>query len=123
MYTRRHLVDEITKDYIKLARIKGMRYRDIMLKHIFRNAFVPLSQSLPYNLILTISGSMLVEVFFSIPGMGPLMQIALSRYDTNVVQALVVIYASLGIFSVFLGDLLMTVVDPRITLNRKGQAR
>ena len=118
------MIDEINKDYIKLARVKGMSSKDIMVKHVLRNAFVPLAQYLPASLLLTISGSLLAERFFSVPGMGPLMTDAINRYDTNIVQALVILYATMGIIGVFLGDVLMMIVDPRITLtDKEGGAR
>ena len=68
-------------------------------------------------------GSLLMERFFSVPGMGPLLTDAIQRYDLNVVQTLVIFYAVLGIAGVFLGDVLMMVIDPRITLTGKEEAR
>ena len=64
-----------------------------------------------------------MERFFSVPGMGPLLTDAIQRYDLNVVQTLVIFYAVLGIAGVFLGDVLMMVIDPRITLTGKEEAR
>lgn len=123
LWTRRYMVDEINKDYIKLAKIKGMSTKTIMRKHVLRNAFVPLAQYLPGSFISTIGGSILVERFFSVPGMGPLLTDAVNRFDVNVVQALVILYASLSIVGVFLGDVLMMVIDPRITLADEGGTR
>lgn len=123
LWTRRYMIDEINKDYIKLARVKGMSTKKIMLRHVLRNAFVPLAQYLPASLLSTIGGSLLTERFFSVPGMGPLLTDAINRYDTNVVQTLVILYASLGILGVFLGDVLMMIIDPRITLTSKGGTR
>ncbi|MEF9984505.1 MAG: ABC transporter permease [Oscillospiraceae bacterium] len=123
LWIRRYMVDEINKDYIKLARIKGLPTNTIMVKHILRNAFVPLAQYLPGSLMLTISGSLLVERFFSVPGMGPLLTDSINRYDTSVVQTLVILYAVLSILGVFFGDILMMLVDPRIRLTGKGGTR
>ena len=123
LWTRRFMVDELNKDYIKLAKIKGMKSSSIMFKHVLRNAFVPIAQNLPSYFLMTISGSVLVERFFSVPGMGPLLADAIARYDTNVVQALVMLYAALGVIGVFLGDVLMTIIDPRISLVGKGNTR
>lgn len=123
LWTRRYMVDELNKDYIKLARIKGMSYKTIMVKHVFKNAFVPLVQYIPASFLYTIGGSLLVERFFSVPGMGPLLTDSITRYDTNVVQTLAIIYAALGILGVFLGDVLMMLVDPRIKLTGKGGTR
>ena len=77
----------------------------------------------PQSILLTVGGSLLMERFFSVPGMGPLLTDAIQRYDLNVVQTLVILYAVLGIVGVFLGDVLMMVVDPRITLTGKEEAR
>lgn len=123
LWTRRYMVDESTKDYIKLARIKGMSTQSIMVKHILKNAFVPLVQYIPASIILTFGGTLLVERFFSVPGMGTLMVDAIQRYDTEVVQTCVMIYAFLGIIGVFLGDLAMTLFDPRIKLAGGGETR
>jgi oligopeptide transport system permease protein len=117
------MVDELNKDYIKLARMKGLSSKNIMIRHVFRNALVPLVQYLPTSFLMTIGGSLLVEKFFSVPGMGPLLADAVSRYDTNLVQALVLLYATLGVAGVFLGDLLMMLIDPRIKLEDKGGTR
>ena len=123
LWVRRYMIDELNKDYIKLARVKGLSSRSIMLKHVLRNAFVPIAQYLPQSMLLTIGGSLLVERFFSVPGMGPLLTDSIQRYDTNVVQTLVMLYASLSILGVFLGDVLMMIIDPRITLANKGGTR
>jgi len=123
IWTRRYMIDEINKDYIKLARVKGLPQKQIISKHVLRNAFVPLAQYLPATFLMTIGGSILVERFFSIPGMGPLLTDAFSRYDTAVLQTLVMLYAALGILGVFLGDVLMMIVDPRISLVGKGGTR
>lgn len=120
LWTRRYMVDEINKDYIKLARVKGLSQGQIMVKHVLRNAFVPLAQYLPASFLLTIGGSLLAERFFSVPGMGPLLTDAISRYDLNVVQTLVILYAALGVLGVFLGDVLMMIIDPRIKLTGSG---
>ena len=123
LWTRHYMVDELNKDYIKLARVKGTSSAGIMIKHVFKNAFVPLAQYVPASFLYTIGGSLLVERFFSVPGMGPLLTDAIVRYDVNVVQTLVVLYAVLGTLGVFLGDILMMLLDPRIKLTGKGGTR
>ena len=123
LWTRRYMVDELNKDYIRLARVKGMSSGAIMVKHVFKNAFVPLVQQIPASFLYTIGGSLLVERFFSVPGMGPLLTDSIIRYDVNVVQTLAILYATLGILGVFLGDILMMLVDPRIKLTGRGGTR
>lgn len=123
MWIRRYMVDELNKDYIKLARAKGMKNSVIMYKHVVRNAFVPIVQYLPANILFTIAGSIYVESLFSIPGMGGLLVMAIQRQDNTLVQALVLIYSTVGILGLFLGDILMAVCDPRIKLEKKEGAR
>lgn len=123
LWTRRYMVDELNKDYIRLARVKGMSSGSIMVKHVFKNAFVPLVQQIPASFLYTIGGSLLVERFFSVPGMGPLLIDSIIRYDVNVVQTLAILYATLGILGVFIGDILMMLVDPRIKLTGRGGTR
>ena len=123
MWMRRYMVDELNKDYVKLARAKGLKNSTIMVKHVLRNAFVPMAQYLPSAMLYTIAGSIYIESLYSIPGMGGLLVDVIQRQDNNVVQALVLIYSSIGILGLFLGDLLMAVLDPRIKLQKKGGAR
>ncbi len=123
MWIRRYMVDELNKDYVKLAKAKGLKNKSIMVKHVLRNAFVPMAQYLPSSLLYTISGSIYIESLYSIPGMGGLLVDAIQRQDNPLVQALVLIYSSIGIIGLFLGDILMVTLDPRITLEKKEGAR
>ena len=123
LWIRRYMVDELNKDYIRLARLKGLSTQQVMFKHVLKNAFVPMVQQLPVSILLTVGGSILVERFFAVPGMGPLLTDAIGRYDCNLVQAIVMLYASLGIIGLFIGDVLMTLIDPRIRLTSKGGSR
>ncbi len=123
MWIRRYMIDEINKDYVKLARAKGLKNRDIMVKHVLRNAFVPMGQYLPSAILFTIAGSIYIESLYSIPGMGGLLVDAIQRQDNTLVQALVLIYSSIGIFGLFLGDIFMAALDPRIKLDRQKGGR
>ena len=123
MWMRRYMVDELNKDYIRLAKAKGLDNKTIMVHHVLRNAFVPMAQYLPVSILLTISGSIYIESLYSIPGMGGLLVDAIQRQDNPLVQALVLIYASLGIIGLLTGDILMAIFDPRIKLANRGGAR
>lgn len=122
MWMRRYILDQMTKDYISFARAKGLSNKKLMVRHVVRNAFVPIAQYLPASVLMTISGSIYVESLFSIPGMGGLLIAAVQRQDNPLVQALVLIYSSIGILGLLLGDLLMALCDPRIKLGGKGGA-
>jgi len=123
LWMRRYMVDELNKEYIRLAKLKGLSTTQVMFRHVMKNAFLPMAQYLPYSILLTVGGSILVERFFSVPGLGPLLTDSINRYDTNVVQAIVMMYASLGVLGLFLGDMLMTLLDPRIKLTGKESTR
>jgi oligopeptide transport system permease protein len=116
MWIRRYMVDELNKDYIKLAKAKGLPEKLIMVRHVMRNAFVPMAQYLPAAILSTISGSIYIESLYSVPGMGGLLVDVIQRQDNPMVQALVLIFSSVGIIGLFLGDVLMAIFDPRIKL-------
>ncbi len=120
MWLRRYMVDEKNKDYVMLARIKGDSEGQIMFRHVFRNAFVPMVQYIPTSFLNTVIGSIYVESLFGIPGMGGLLVDVVKKQDNTMVQAIVLLFACVGIIGLLLGDLLMVVFDPRISLVRKG---
>ena len=123
MWLRRYMVDETNKDYIKLARAKGVPNSTIWFRHVFRNSVVPMVNLIPGSILLTISGSIYVESLYSIPGMGGLLVDVIKRQDNNMVLALVVIFAVMSILGLLLGDLLMAIVDPRISFTKKEGSR
>ena len=123
MWLRRYMVDESNKDYVKLVRAKGVPNAVISRRHVFRNAFVPLVQFIPTSVILTLMGSLYVESLYSIPGMGGLLVTAIQIQDNTLVQALVLIYASISILGLLAGDILMALLDPRISLGKKEGGR
>lgn len=123
MWMRRYMVDQLNMDYIRLARAKGMTSSQVAFRHIFRNALVPMVQSLPASLLFTISGSLYVESLFSINGMGGLLISAIQRQDNTLVQAMVLLYSVISVMGLLLGDLAMMLVDPRITFTQKGGSR
>ena len=123
MWRRRYMVDEMNKDYVRLARAKGVSGPNIMMNHVLRNAFVPMIQYIPTSLLYTICGSIYIESLYSIPGMGGLLVDVIGRQDNPMVQAIVMIYSCIGIVGLLLGDLLMGLIDPRISFVKKEGAR
>lgn len=123
MWLRRYMVDESNKDYIRLARAKGVPNGTISWRHVFRNAFVPMVQYIPNSILFTLMGSLYVESLYSVPGMGGLLVTAIKRQDNTLVQALVLIYAVISILGLLFGDILMGIVDPRISFAKKEGAR
>ena len=123
MWMRRYMVDQLNMDYIRLARAKGMTSTQVAFRHIFRNALVPMVQSLPASLLFTISGSLYVESLFSINGMGGLLVTSIQRQDNPLVQTMVLLYSVISVLGLLLGDIAMGLVDPRITFTKKGGSR
>lgn len=121
MWLRRYMVDESSKDYVQLAKIKGLSQNKIMFRHIFRNAFVPMVQYLPTSFLNTVIGSIYIESLYSIPGMGGLLVDVIKRQDNTMVQVIVLLFATVGIIGLILGDVAMVILDPRISFgSRKG---
>ena len=123
MWLRRYMVDETNKDYVKLATAKGLSGNKVFFKHVFRNAFVPMIQYLPTSFLNTVIGSIYIESLYSVPGMGGLLVQVIKKSDNTMVQAIVLLYATVGVIGLLLGDILMTVIDPRITLSKKEEGR
>ena len=122
MWIYRYMMDESNKDYVQLARAKGVPAGVISSRHIFRNAVVPMVQYIPTSILLTLMGSLYVESLYSVPGMGGLLVDAIKRQDNSLVQALVLVYTVISIFGLLLGDVVMSLMDPRIRLSEKGGA-
>lgn len=120
MWLRRYMIDQSNADYVKFARAKGLSQGEIFRKHILRNAIIPIVNGIPASIILCISGALITESAFAVPGMGKMLPDAIKSTNNNMVITLVFIFTALSIFSVLIGDLLMTVVDPRISLTSKG---
>ena len=91
MWIRRYMLDEMNKDYVRLARAKGVQSQKIMMRHVFRNAFVPMIQYIPSSIMYTICGSIYIESLYSVPGKGGLLVDVIGRQDNPMVLALVMI--------------------------------
>ena len=123
MWLRRYMIDESNKDYVRLAKAKGLSEGKVMFRHIFRNAFVPLVQYIPTAFLNTVIGSIYIESLYSIPGMGGLLVNVIKKHDNAMVQGIVLLYACVGVLGLLLGDLMMVMLDPRISLGRKAGDR
>ena len=120
MWTRRYMIDQSNADYVKFAKAKGLSESEIFNRHILKNAIIPIVNGIPGAIILCISGSVITESVFAIPGMGKMLPDSINLLNNNMVITLTFIYTTLSVFSVLAGDLLMTLVDPRIKLTEKG---
>ncbi len=113
---RSFFLDEIGQDYVRTARAKGVGENTIMFKHVLRNAMIPILTNVATILPGIFIGSFLIEVFFSIPGLGREVYLAVNRSDYPVIQAVTVYLAVLTMVINLITDVLYKFVDPRVTL-------
>ncbi|MDN3543132.1 MAG: ABC transporter permease [Roseateles asaccharophilus] len=113
---RTFFLDEIGHDYVRTARAKGLTEKTILLKHVLRNAMIPILTNVAVALPGVFVGSFLLEVFFSIPGLGREILLAVNRSDYPVIQAFAIYIAFLTMVVNLLTDLLYKLVDPRVVL-------
>ena len=112
---RSFLLDEIGQDYVRTARAKGVSERVVLLKHVLRNAMIPILTNIAIQVPTLFVGSFLLEVFFSIPGLGREIIVAVNRSDFPVIKAATVYLAMLTMVINLLADVLYKVVDPRVS--------
>ena len=113
---RSFFLDEINQDYVRTARAKGVDENRILFVHVLRNALIPILTNVATNLPGVFIGSFLIEVFFSIPGLGREVYTAVNRSDYPVIEAVTVYLAVLTMVINLLTDLLYKLVDPRVVL-------
>jgi peptide/nickel transport system permease protein len=113
---RTFMLDEINQDYVRTARAKGLSENRIMWLHVLRNASIPIITNLMANLPGLLLGAFLLERFFSIPGIGREVILAVERSDFPVIKAITVYTAFATMASNLLADLMYKAVDPRVQL-------
>jgi peptide/nickel transport system permease protein len=113
---RTFLLDEINQDYVRTARAKGVAETAVLLKHVFKNASIPVITSTVAAIPTLILGGLLIENFFGIPGLGSYTVDAINSQDFAVVRAMVFLGTLLYIVGLILTDLMYAVVDPRVRL-------
>ncbi len=118
-YQRGAMLEALSQDYIRAARAKGLSERRVIWRHALPNALLPTITLFGLQFPYLISGSVIIERIFNIPGMGHLTFDAFLQRDTPVVMAVVVLSAALTLVGLVLADVLYAVVDPRIALRSK----
>jgi peptide/nickel transport system permease protein len=113
---RSFFLDEIGQDYVRTARAKGLGENKILFKHVLRNALIPVVTNVSVQLPGIFVGSFLIEQFFSIPGLGREVLLAVNRSDYPVIQAITVYLAALTMIINLLADIAYKAVDPRVVL-------
>ena len=120
-WMRRYMVDQMNSDYVKFARSEGLSEREIFTKHIFKNAAIPVVHGIPGAITGALSGAIIMEQVYLIPGVGGLLVQAIGAYDNAVIVGVALFYGVLFIISAIAGDILMAVMDPRISYTSKAR--
>ena len=120
-YTRSSFAEVLTADFIRTARSKGLTELAIMLRHVFRNALIPMITVLLPQIPNLLTGSLFIEVVYGVPGLGKFFVTSIFNRDYPMIMGLVLLIALLWGLTYLITDILYTVIDPRIRLGeRKG---
>jgi peptide/nickel transport system permease protein len=114
-YVRSAVLDVIRLDYVTTARSKGLGERTVVLKHVVRNALIPVVTLVALQMPAVFGGAIVTEQIFRIPGIGSLLIDAILRNDTPVIMAVTFVFSCLVIFFNLMADLLYGWLDPRIS--------
>lgn len=119
--TRAELTEVLTSEFLLLARTKGLRRRQAVIRHAMRNSMVPLVPSIIYSFVGILSGSVIIERIYSIPGTGTvyIKALAPNAYDYNLLMFLTAMYTAIGLFAILIVDLTYGIIDPRIRMGGK----
>ncbi len=120
-WLRRYMIDQMNSDYVKFARSGGLSEGEIFRKHILKNAIIPIIHGIPASVLGALTGAIITERVYVVPGVGNLLTTAINAYDNGVIVGVALFYAVLSVTSVILGDILMSMVDPRISFTSKAR--
>jgi peptide/nickel transport system permease protein len=113
-YTRSAVLEVMRQDYVRTAHAKGLTERTVVMRHVLRNALVPVITVLGLQLPVVIGGTVIIESVYSIPGMGRYYISSINQLDFPVIQAINLVVATFTVFSILAVDLLYSVLNPRI---------
>ena len=120
-WMRRYMIDQMNSDYVKFARSGGLTEGEIFTKHIMKNASIPIIHGIPGSVLGALTGAIITERVYVVPGAGNLLTTAINQYDNGVIVGVALFYALLSVISIILGDILMSMVDPRISFATKDR--
>ena len=120
-WIRRYMIDQMNSDYVKFARSGGLSEGEIFSKHILKNAIIPIVHGIPGSFLGALVGAIITESVYVVPGTGNLLTKAINAYDNGVIVGVTLFYAILSVISIILGDILMSLVDPRISFSSKNE--
>ena len=120
-WLRRYMIDQMNSDYVKFARSGGLSEGEIFRKHILKNAIIPIVHGIPASVLGAMTGAIITERVYVVPGVGNVLTTAINAYDNGVIVGVALFYAILTVTSVIMGDVLMSMLDPRISFTSKAR--
>ena len=120
-WLRRYMIDQMNSDYVKFARSGGLSEGEIFRKHILKNAIIPIVHGIPASILSALTGAIITERVYVVPGVGNVLTKAINAYDNGVIIGVTLFYAVLSVAALILGDVLMTLMDPRISFTSKSR--
>lgn len=118
-WLRRYMIDQMNADYVKFARAEGLPEGNIFRSHVLKNAAIPIVHGIPASILGVLVGAIITERVYVVPGAGNLLTGAINFYDNGVIVGVTLFYACVSVASVILGDVLISVMDPRISFGQK----
>lgn len=115
-YLRSGIIETKQKDFVTLARAKGVSEGKVYTKHIFRNSILPIAAFFGYEITSLLGGSLFIETIYGYPGMGRLFLESISIRDFSVANVLILVFGMLSILGALLSDIILSIVDPRIRI-------
>ncbi|WP_292596291.1 ABC transporter permease [Mesotoga sp. UBA6090] len=118
-YTRNSIMDQMKNDYVQLALSKGLNLNSVLLRHVLKNALIPIITVLGMIAANILGGAIVIEQVFTLPGVGRLLINAITTRDLPLVQGMVLYIAFIIVVINFFIDVIYTVIDPRIRLDQR----
>ena len=118
-WLRRYRIDQMNADDVKVARSGGLSEGQIFRKHVLKNAIIPIVHGIPGSVLGALTGAIITERVYMVPGIGNVLTEAINKYDNGVIVGVALFYALLSVTSFILGDVLMSMMDPRISFTSK----
>ena len=121
-YLRGELIETLSSEYMLLARTKGLKKSQAVVRHAFRNSMVPLANIIIPMFTNIMGGSLVVETIFSVPGIGGIMKDAINANDYSLALGAMLFYSFISVATIFIVDISYGIIDPRIRLGAKKNA-
>lgn len=121
-FIRSEMLEVLGQDYVTTARAKGLGEINVLVKHVVRNALIPVVTMLGPLAVSIMTGTLVIEKIFAVPGLGEQFTLSILVLDYSVIMGITIFYSALFIFIVFIVDILYGLLDPRIDYRQGGEA-